>query len=216
MDYDYAFKLVICGNTGTGKTSIIKTYTENYFQDFPSPTIGIDFGSKIIKLNNDKKIKLCCWDTSGQEQFNTIVRSYFRNIACAIIVYDITNRHSFNNLHYWYKELKENNLCTGHKHKILLLGTHKDNEHKRQVSYIEGSNFALDHNFIFNEVKSQDEIEITKVMKEFAEVCYMCSPRSCLGIHIQNQQMDRLYFEQGRKESQSSEAVSEKNCCIIS
>ena len=80
MEFDYAFKLVICGNTGTGKTSIMKTYTDNYFQDFPSPTIGVDFGSKVVKINNGKMIKLCCWDTAGQEQFNTIVRSYFRNI----------------------------------------------------------------------------------------------------------------------------------------
>ena len=99
LDYDYALRLIIIGDYNTGKTTFLNTYirqeTVNTVYD---PTIGIDFASRTIIAPSGETVKLACWDTSGQENFKSIVRSYYRDVCGIFLMFDVTNRRSFSYL----------------------------------------------------------------------------------------------------------------------
>jgi len=103
---DYTFKTIIVGNAGVGKSSIVSRYCNNYYNDAYSTTIGVDYTIKVLSLDG-KKIKLQLWDTAGQERFRTITSSYFRNADIVVIVFDLTNEHSFDKISDWYSELQK-------------------------------------------------------------------------------------------------------------
>ena len=105
-NYDYLIKLILLGDTNTGKTTILNTYINLQKQYITfDPTIGIDFASRIIELDDGKRVKLHCWDTAGQEKFRCIVRSYFRDVACILLTFDVTSRRSFNNVRSWLNDI---------------------------------------------------------------------------------------------------------------
>ncbi len=119
-DYDYIFKIVLVGNTICGKTSIVDRFSKNSFKTDPGITIGVDFGEKIVDINN-VKVKFQIWDTAGQETFRTITRSYYSNVALAIIVFDITNKQSLNSVDGWIAEIKKNS----HNDTLIVLAGNK-------------------------------------------------------------------------------------------
>src|SRR5437870_2332915 len=104
-NYDYVFKIILIGDSGVGKSSILYRLSDDKFSDVTS-TIGVDYKTKIMNIDN-KNIKLMIWDTAGQERFRAITSSYYRNVHGAILVYDITNRESFNNLHKWITAIEQ-------------------------------------------------------------------------------------------------------------
>ena len=124
--YSYLFKYIIIGDPTVGKSCLLLQFLEGKFKLDSETTIGVEFGSKIIDLD-DKKIKLQIWDTAGQEVFKSITRSYYRGSIAAILVYDITNRQSFNNLNKWMEETK---TYSNEKLTILLIGNKSDLEDK--------------------------------------------------------------------------------------
>lgn len=103
-DYDFLFKILLIGDSGTGKSSLLQRYSENNFQNTYISTIGVDFKIKTIELD-DKIIKLQIWDTSGQERFRSITSSYYRNAHGIIIVYDTTDTSSFEAVKMWSNEV---------------------------------------------------------------------------------------------------------------
>ena len=108
----------------------------------------------------DRSIRVQIWDTAGQEAFKSITRSYYKNSACAMIVYDITNKKSFENIASWLKECKE--MCTKDI-LILLVGNKTDLESKRVVSQKEGKNFAEENNMVFYETSALDGTNVEDV-----------------------------------------------------
>uniref|UniRef100_A0A1B6J019 Ras-related protein Rab-4B n=1 Tax=Homalodisca liturata TaxID=320908 RepID=A0A1B6J019_9HEMI len=103
--YDYLFKFLVIGSAGTGKSCILHQFIENKFKSDSSHTIGVEFGSKIVNVAG-KSVKLQIWDTAGQERFRSVTRSYYRGAAGALLVFDITNRESFNNLAEWLQDAR--------------------------------------------------------------------------------------------------------------
>ncbi|XP_039301123.1 ras-related protein Rab-4B-like, partial [Nilaparvata lugens] len=106
-----------------------------------SHTIGVEFGSKIINVAG-KSVKLQIWDTAGQERFRSVTRSYYRGAAGALLVFDMTNRETFNALANWLSDaraLASPNIC------ILLVGNKKDLEAEREVTFLEASQFAQEN-----------------------------------------------------------------------
>ena len=112
----------------------------------------MDFGSKTIKLNDGTNVKVQIWDTAGQESFRSITRSYYRGSICALLVYDITRRQSFDNLIRWLEDMRDNAYS---KMIILLIGNKDDLKMEREVSTQEGQEFADKHNLIFFETSAK-------------------------------------------------------------
>ena len=104
-DYDYLFKIVLIGDQGVGKSSILQRFVENTFSESTSQTnLGVDFRFANIKIAN-KTIKLQIWDTAGQERFKTITSAYYRSADGIIVIYDTNNESSFNHINHWIQEV---------------------------------------------------------------------------------------------------------------
>lgn len=151
-EYDYLFKLLLIGDSGVGKSCLLlrfadDTYTESYIS-----TIGVDFKIRTIDLDG-KTVKLQIWDTAGQERFRTITSSYYRGAHGIIIVYDVTDRESFNNVKNWMVEIDKYAMEGVSK---LLVGNKCDLSAKRAVSYEEGKEFADSCNIRFVETSAKN------------------------------------------------------------
>ncbi|XP_016140850.1 ras-related protein Rab-13-like isoform X2 [Sinocyclocheilus grahami] len=128
--YDFLFKLLLIGDSGVGKTCLIIRFAEDNFNSTYISTIGIDFKVKTIEFEG-KKVKLQVWDTAGQERFKTITTAYYRGAMGIILVYDITDEKSFENIQNWMKSIKENASVGVSR---MLMGNKCDIEAKRKVS----------------------------------------------------------------------------------
>ncbi|PHJ25523.1 ras-related protein rab-1a [Cystoisospora suis] len=151
-EYDYLFKLLLIGDSGVGKSCLLlrfadDTYTESYIS-----TIGVDFKIRTIDLDG-KTVKLQIWDTAGQERFRTITSSYYRGAHGIIIVYDVTDRESFNNVKNWMMEIDKYAMEGVSK---LLVGNKCDLTSKRVVTYEEGKEFADSCNMRFIETSAKN------------------------------------------------------------
>ena len=102
-------KILIIGESGVGKSSLLLRFTDDQFDPDQEATIGVDFKVKVID-NNGNKVKLAIWDTAGQERFRTLTPSYYRGAQGAILVYDISSRESFQKVEDWLNEVFENSI----------------------------------------------------------------------------------------------------------
>ena len=98
--------MVVIGDTGVGKSCLLLQFVDRRFSSVHDLTIGVDFGSRIIDVG-DEKIKLQVWDTAGQESFRSIARSYYRDASGALLVFDVTRRETFNHLSRWLQEARQ-------------------------------------------------------------------------------------------------------------
>ena len=163
--YDYLFKYIIIGDTNVGKSNLLIKFTHGMFKEEYQATIGVEFGIKNIDIGN-KLYRIQIWDTAGQENFKSITKGYYKNSACAIIVYDITNRESFYNLNNWIEDCK--NLCP--KDVIMaLVGNKSDLEDKRLVTTEEGKEFADNHGIAFYETSAKNGNNVEDVFVKSAE-----------------------------------------------
>ncbi|XP_065545771.1 ras-related protein Rab-39B isoform X2 [Lathamus discolor] len=102
----YQFRLIVIGDSTVGKSCLIRRFTEGRFAQISDPTVGVDFFSRLVEIEPGKRIKLQIWDTAGQERFRSITRAYYRNSVGGLLLFDITNRRSFQNVHEWLEETK--------------------------------------------------------------------------------------------------------------
>ena len=137
-DYDYLFKLIIIGDSYVGKTNIMSQYIKKEFNENSKSTIGVEFGNKIIKID-DKIIKAQIWDTAGQERYKSITSAYYKGAKGAFIVYDITSKTTFNSVDKWIQDL---NLYGDKNLTLLLIGNKSDLEEKRQIKKEDGEEKA--------------------------------------------------------------------------
>ncbi|EEA08347.1 Ras family protein SEC4, putative [Cryptosporidium muris RN66] len=163
--YDYLIKLLLLGDSAVGKSSLLLRFCENKFENSFVLTIGVDFKSKIIELNG-KKLKLQVWDTAGQERFRTITPAYFRSAMGVILVYDITNIETFNNLSYWMKNLEEYANINVQK---ILVGNKCDLNSQRQVSEQRGKELAQEYKIPFFETSAKLDSSVTEAFSCIAE-----------------------------------------------
>jgi Ras-related protein Rab-2A len=153
-----SFRYIIIGDTEVGKSSLLLQFTEKQFNFEHDMTIGVEMGSRQVTLGS-KKVKLEIWDTAGQESYLSITRSYYRGADGCLLVFDITNRKSFESLSMWLSEAKQNsnnpNLV------ILMIGNKADLQDSRQVSSQEAMDFAVANQLTYLEItaKSYDDVE---------------------------------------------------------
>ena len=161
--FDEKIKLMIIGETRTGKTSLISRYCKNEFSGGAYlSTIGIDFQIKNLEINS-KKIRLQIWDTAGQERFRNIAKNYYQSSDGFIVVYDITNNESFQTLDYWVEEIKSNSQELS---RMILVGNKCDLEEGRQVKKEEGKEYAKKKELKFYEVSAKDGTNVNKAFDD--------------------------------------------------
>mmetsp|Transcript_79404 Transcript_79404/g.220965 ORF Transcript_79404/g.220965 Transcript_79404/m.220965 type:complete len:212 (-) Transcript_79404:111-746(-) len=167
MSYAYLFKYIIIGDTGVGKSCLLLQFTDKRFRADHDITIGVEFGARLIKIE-EKQIKLQIWDTAGQESFRSITRSYYRGASGALLVYDISRRETFTHLTRWLEEARAN---ANSNMSIMLIGNKCDLE-RREVSFEEGSQFALDSGLIFRETSAKTAHNVDEAFMQTAREIY--------------------------------------------
>ncbi|XP_054724202.1 ras-related protein Rab-10-like [Uloborus diversus] len=163
--YDLLFKLLLIGDSGVGKTCILFRFSDDAFNTTFISTIGIDFKIKTLDIKG-KKIKLQIWDTAGQERFYTITTSYYRGAMGIMLVYDITNPKSFDNIAKWLRNIDEHANEDVEK---MILGNKCDMEDKRMISKERGEAIAREHGIRFLETSAKANINIERAFRELAE-----------------------------------------------
>lgn len=163
-EYDYLFKLLLIGDSGVGKSCLLlrfadDTYTESYIS-----TIGVDFKIRTIELDG-KTIKLQIWDTAGQERFRTITSSYYRGAHGIIVVYDITDQESFNNVKQWLQEIDRYACENVNK---LLVGNKCDLTPKRAVEMNTAKEYASQLGIPFLETSAKNSTNVEQAFLTMA------------------------------------------------
>lgn len=174
QEVDHIFKVLIIGNSSVGKSNILLRYTDNIFNDSFLPTIGVDFKIKNITVNN-QKIKLNIWDTAGQERFKTITSTYYKGSHGIVLVYDITDKESFNNINNWVNEVKRN---AGTNITMLLVGNKCDMEIERAVTHKEGQDLANTMGISFLETSAKADTNIKEAFSVLAKQIHEMLPDS--------------------------------------
>jgi Ras-related protein Rab-8A len=166
-NFDLQIKLLMIGDSGVGKTCLLLRYANDSFSPTFITTIGIDFKIKTITLD-DKVIKLQIWDTAGQERFRTITTSYFRGAQGILLVYDVTDRGSFENIQNWVGQIQnhaENNIS-----KVLIGNKCDVDPSERTVSYEEGKKlaqeFGIEH---FFEASAKQDTNVKQAFEAVAK-----------------------------------------------
>ena len=157
-DYDEKVKLMILGDSSVGKTSLLKKYCKNEFSHSYITTVGIDFQVKLLNIN-DKKIKIQIWDTAGEERYRVVAKNYFNTSDGFIIMYDITNRDSFDSISNWIEQIKDS---TPNYKKSVLFGNKSDLNKLRNVQINEGKELAQKNDFKFFETSAKDGLNLNE------------------------------------------------------
>ncbi|OMJ84434.1 hypothetical protein SteCoe_14444 [Stentor coeruleus] len=166
--YDYNYKIILLGDGGVGKSSMIQKYVYNKFSIHTSPTIGVVNTTKVVNVDG-QKILLNIWDTAGQEKYRSMLSSFFRGCRAAILVYDITKDHTFKSLDYWLKQVKD---MGGESVKFLLIGNKADLESSRAVTQKVGLEMAKVNSMLFMETSCVSNYNIERAFQEIAESLY--------------------------------------------
>lgn len=169
MSYDYLFKIIFVGDVHVGKTALTERLTAQRFTDYYHTTIGVDFSTVNLDIKEDK-IKTHIWDTAGQECFSPIIQSYYRGIAGAVIVFDVTDRDSFIRVPFWLNEIKKNGN-QNHIPVTILVGNKIDKK-ERSVYKDEIDDFAKNNNILYCETSAKENINVNKFYYMLIEKIY--------------------------------------------
>jgi Ras-related protein Rab-11A len=130
-DFDHIVKVVFIGDSGVGKTNLLSRFCKDEFMLNSQSTVGVEFASKIIETENNKKVKIQIWDTAGQERFKSVTNTYYYRSQGALVVFDITKNSSFENVDKWVGQLRQ---YAGKEVVVILVGNKSDLKNLRAVT----------------------------------------------------------------------------------
>ncbi|KAJ2781051.1 Ras- protein Rab-14 [Coemansia javaensis] len=163
-NYSYIAKFIFIGDMGSGKSSLLRQFTEGAFSEKTNHTIGVEFGTKVVEVDGER-VKIQAWDTAGQERFRSVTRSYYRGSIGTIFVYDITNRDSFTDLDKWMADARQ--LTPTHSI-FVLVGNKADREQQRAVSFEEGAAYARENDMLFFEASAKTGEQVDAIFLDLA------------------------------------------------
>ena len=166
MEYDYLFKVVMIGDSGSGKSCLLRRYADEAYDDRYISTIGVDFRVKTIHLETCT-VKLQIWDTAGQERFRTITTSYYRGANCIMIMFDLTDPESFENVRSWYREayiatdsgMADDDLICRLEVPVILVGCKSDLTPKVSMAQIRAMAEEYDMSYFTCSAKTGEGID---------------------------------------------------------
>ena len=210
QEYDFLMKLILVGDSGVGKTNILSKYLKNNFDPDSKATVGVEFGTKNIEIDN-KKIKVQIWDTAGQERYKSITSTYYKGAKGAFIVYDITRKSTFDNIDKWIGDLKNN----GDENMIVyLVGNKSDLNDMREVRKDEAMTKSEKYNIAFSETSALYGDNIHKIFQDLMEKVYINFYRNVNTNREKeiNKGVD-LNEESNEKNNNQNNQESERKCC---
>ncbi|CAH1415874.1 unnamed protein product [Lactuca virosa] len=187
-DYDYLFKVVLIGDSGVGKTNLLRRFSNNEFILESKSTIGVEFGTRSINIE-DKIIKAQMWDTAGQERYRAITNAYYKGAVGALIAYDITRKVSFENVGKWLKELRDH---TDQNIVIMLVGNKVDQANLRSVQTEDAKTFAERENInLFMETSALNMLNVNNAFtKVLTQIYHVVSKKKDDNIHYYHQTVE--------------------------
>lgn len=196
-EYDYLFKLLLIGDSGVGKSCLLLRFADDVYSETYISTIGVDFKIRTINLDN-KIVKLQIWDTAGQERYRTITSSYYRGAHGIILVYDVTDKDSFDHVKDWMTEVDR---YANENVDIILIGNKSDLVNKRQVTYDEARAYAQENRIQYIETSAKNA---TNVEKCFNAMSRQIATRT-MNSMLKDTMRDSVIL--------NGEEVKEKTCC---
>ena len=151
------YKILLLGDSAVGKSCLLLRYCDDSFQDIHLATIGLDFRLKTLNLDNNKKIKAQIWDTAGQDRFRAITKNYYRGANGILLIFDITDRSSFEHIRNWIEQIKEE---APEQIIIYLVGNKIDNQNNRVVTNEEAKKVAEEFKLKYYETSAKNNINV--------------------------------------------------------
>ena len=167
MEEEIVYKVLLLGDSSVGKTCFLLRYCDKSFQDVHLSTIGLDYRLKSMTLKNNKNIKLQIWDTAGQDRFRAITKNYYKGANGIILIYDVTNMQTYENVKNWISQIKEEaspNVI------IYLVGNKIDvPDEQRLIKAEDGQKIADEFNLPFKEASAKDGTNVNEIFQELLE-----------------------------------------------
>ena len=215
VESEKVFKIIIVGDHNVGKSSILEMFVNEKKNPYSGITVGVEFMFKKLKQKNGKYITLHLWDTAGHFTYRSIVSIYLNSLSAAIVVYDITDRSTFESIDEWIKIIREENKCQ-HSHPTIIIGNKTDCESQRRVSIEDGQNLADKYGFPFYEVNMNDLESIKNIFSNLIEninETIVSDINPCKGVVVRKTSSDintdiAIYSEK------KSFFCPNKKCCI--
>ena len=203
-NYEFMFKVVLVGDMSVGKTNIIAKYLKNEFSEDYKTTIGVEFHSKIAKVEGHV-VKAQIWDTCGQERFKSITDSYYKGAKGAFVVYDITRKNTFESVDSWISALRsaaDKNL------NIIIIGNKSDLEDQRQVETEQGEEKAQNNEAAFMETSAYSGDNIDKAFDNMiTDVYNKCKSEMLANVEIDIGKSKDINLNQNKEDKKG------KKCC---
>ena len=205
MTEKYILKLLTIGDQFVGKSSIINRYIDDKFNENIRPTLAIDYKTKMIQ-KGENLIKISIYDTAGEEKYRHLIKNYYNGSNGILLVFDITDKNSFDNLNFWLDELEKN--CNLNNLYIFLVGNKTDLKKERKVSYDEAKNFADMKKIPYIEISAKTGDNIDKLFNDFIK-------GTIINI-IEQKKKDNSFLKESFKISfldKDEKTVRNKKCC---
>ncbi|XP_066485031.1 ras-related protein Rab-35 [Tiliqua scincoides] len=198
-DYDHLFKLLIIGDSGVGKSSLLLRFADNTFSGSYITTIGVDFKIRTLVINGER-VKLQIWDTAGQERFRTITSTYYRNTHGVIIVYDVTNPVSFVNVKRWLHEIGQNcdSVCK------ILVGNKCEDPSRKQVDTADARRFSEQMGVRLFETSAKENLNVEEMFNAITAMVLRTKQENLARLQQQNEVV---------KINKPKKKPSVKKCC---
>ena len=216
IEFNYLLKFIVIGDSSVGKSNILSKFKDDKFDDKTQPSIGVQFIAKNVILDK-ATYRLQVWDTAGQENFRAMTKIYYKNSSCAFIVYDITEKDSFNHVESWINECKK---VAPESILLILIGNKSDLEESREISYEEGEKLAKKYNMLFFETSAKNGDNIHNIFRKSVEYIdknikegkYDLSDDAC-GVKICKDQKNINLEEFDYESTQPKKVTKAKKCC---
>lgn len=179
------YSILLLGDSEVGKTCFLLRYCDNLFQEIHMITVGLDYKLKNVEVNS-KTIMVKIWDTAGQERFKSLAKNFYKNVNGIAVLYDITKRKSFDNVHSWISQIKEKakpNI------KIVLVAN-KIDSNQRVVSSEEGMKMAQQYNLTYFETSAKEDINVRESITALVKLMMLVEPVDKNSIDLQTKKKE--------------------------